>query len=119
MPNLLQTIKQAALETVRAMDPCTFLYGTVISAKPLQIQIDQKTVLPESFFVLTKNVKDHDLIIEVDHVTELSNDHTHNYAGEKKLKVKNGLAAGEQVILVMQDGGQKYLVVDKIEEGTG
>ncbi len=119
MANLLQTIKQASAEVVAASDPSTFLYGTVISAEPLQIQIDQKTILPAAFFVLTSNVKDHEVIMEVDHETEAAEKHTHGYTGEKTFLVKNGLKDGERVILIKQAGGQKYLIVDRIKEGEG
>lgn len=104
------------MEAVEASQPSTFLYGTVIREKPLQIQVDQKTILPESFLVLTNNVRDYELMIEVDHETEEEVEHFHTYKGEKMVQVKNGLKAGEKIILIKQKGGQSYIVLDRIME---
>lgn len=40
--------------------------------------------------------------------------HNHAYKGRKKFTVHNGLVVGDEVILLRQQGGQKYIVVDKI-----
>lgn len=119
MPSLLQTIKQAAVEAVDASDPSTFLFGTVMSTSPLQIQIDQKTILTESFLFLTGSVKDYDAVMEVEHETEKTAEHTHMLKGKKVFHVKNGLSEGEKVILIKQKGGQRYIVLDRIMEEEG
>ena len=52
MSNLLFAIKQAALEAVRETEPVKILYGTVESASPLLMRLDQKTLLDEDFLVI-------------------------------------------------------------------
>ena len=36
---------------------------------------------------------------------------------KKKIKIKNALQSGEKVVMVRQQGGQKYMVLDRCEEG--
>ena len=64
--------------------------------------------------ILTKNVMDYETQVEVDWVTKVEQEHEHKVEGIKKMKIKNGLQAGNKVILVKQQGGQKYLVLDKV-----
>ena len=40
--------------------------------------------------------------------------HSHNIKGKKKITIHNALAKGDEVILLRQQGGQKYIVVDKV-----
>ncbi len=43
-----------------------------------------------------------------------SSPHDHTVKGRKKITLHNSLAAGEEVILFRQQGGQKYIVLDRI-----
>ena len=43
MPNPVEVVKRAAVEAVEAGKPVNILFGTVLSASPLKIQVDQKT----------------------------------------------------------------------------
>lgn len=40
--------------------------------------------------------------------------HSHNYTGRKVFKVHNALKNGEKVILVRENGGQRFYVIDRI-----
>lgn len=40
--------------------------------------------------------------------------HNHVISGEKKMIIHNGLAIGDVVILIRQQKGQKYIVIDRI-----
>lgn len=40
--------------------------------------------------------------------------HAHGYKGRKTFTVHNGLKVGEKVLLIRLQGGQKYLVLDRI-----
>lgn len=40
--------------------------------------------------------------------------HAHDIAGKKTLTIHNALKDGDKVILIRQQGGQKYVVLDKI-----
>ena len=87
---LVRAVKQAAVEAVKADGPMAVSFGTVTSASPLKIQVDQKKTLTEAQLILT-------------------------YKGRKTFKVHLALKAGEKVILISCDGGQKYIVLDRWE----
>jgi hypothetical protein len=121
--NLVEVIKRIAAETVEASKPTAITYGKVISISPLSIQIEQKLTLPAEFFELTKAVTDHYVDMTVSHVTEnraggsnaaAFESHNHDYKGRKKFLVHNGLKAGEEVILLRAQGGQRFIVLDRV-----
>lgn len=70
MADPIDTIKRAAAEAIAADKPVQLLFGTVISAAPLKIQLDQKATLLEPMLVLTRNVTDYEMDIDVSHWTE-------------------------------------------------
>lgn len=111
MSNLLQVIKQAAMDAVEASDPSDFLFGTVKSSSPLVINLEQKLDLTSGFLLLTSNVRDYEVKITVDMNTD---DGEHSVTGEQTITVHNGLKTGDKVILIKQKGGQKYIVLDKL-----
>ncbi|MFA9376222.1 MAG: DUF2577 domain-containing protein [Lachnotalea sp.] len=118
MANLNEQIKKVAMDAVNESEPSTFVYGTVTSANPLSIQVEQKLSLTKEFLVLTNNVIDYEVDIEVDWQTEdetCSVSHKHDIKGKKKIKILNALKTDEKVILIKQQGGQKYLILDKIK----
>lgn len=45
--------------------------------------------------------------------------HSHTYKGRKKFTVHLGLAVGEKVLLLRCDGGQKFIVLDRVEVPNG
>ena len=117
---LVRAVKQAAVDAVKADGPMAVSFGTVTSASPLKIQVDQKKTLTEAQLILTNNVRD----MTVDHQTESQSGgsgeaafaaHQHAYKGRKTFKVHLALKAGEKVILISCDGGQKYIVLDRWE----
>lgn len=140
---LLNTIKQAATEAVEAAKPVNVCFGKVTNTSPLQILVDQKMILDSSFLILSRNVTDFTTMITVQWESESSltthshtvkgNDgdgdtidfisgstnlaHTHNIKGTKQMTIHNALQKGEQVILLRMQGGQKYIVLDRIGGG--
>ena len=117
------------------------MFGIVEKVSPLEIRVDQKLLLDEKFLILTKNVINHYVDIEVNHFTEsdplvgyspwdtthghpdagsgsIPESHRHKYTGRKKIKIFNGLQVGEKVILIRLQGGQKYIVLDRINDHT-
>ena len=84
MHNMIQTIKKAALDAVEASKPMNVLFGTVTSTKPMLVKIDQKLTLNQNFLLITKTAKELPLV------------------------------TGDSVILLRVQGGQKYLILDKV-----
>lgn len=142
MADIIETIKKAALDAIQNSSPTSIMFGTVISAKPLQIQVEQKLLLTSEFLILTKNVIDYETEVSVSWNTEQTNlnsnhshtcnvtsnedvtvsidnqsidlTHNHTISGRKKITIYNGLKQNDKVILLQQQGGQKFVVLDKI-----
>ena len=126
MPNvndLLVCIKKAAKEAVEASQPCDFLFGKVTGTKPLKILVEQKMTLGAAQLLLTRNVTDFKTNVTVDWTTGTKSggsgessfaSHTHTVSGKKEMTIHNGLQIGDEVILLKQKGGQKYLVLDRV-----
>lgn len=130
---LQENIKTIALNALEASKPSGIFFGTVLSASPLKIQVEQKMTLTAEFLVLSSLVQDFTVSMTVDHQTEAETEHIHavqdtytgggsssptshfhNYAGTKAFRVHLGLSAGEKVILLRIQGGQQFLVLDRV-----
>lgn len=119
--DIIRMVKKAALDVINATKPTEVYFGTVKAVKPLTIDVEQKNSLVDGDnvdLVLTNNVKDHYVDMTVNHTTEnetCSVSHNHKYSGRKKILLHYGLNVGEKVILIRVQGGQKYIVVDRLE----
>lgn len=121
---LIKAVKKAALDAVQAQKPMAHCLGEVISINPLKISIDQKMTLTTAQLMLTNAVRDFAVDMTVSHNTEYTSggsgdgafaSHRHAYAGRKKFTVHLGLKVGEKVLLLRCDGGQKFIVLDRVE----
>ena len=97
MPNMIELVKKAAVDAVAASDPVIFLSGKVISAQPLKINVEQRLTLGKEHLMLSGLVKDQKIETENGTIT-----------------LKLGLKAEETVILLRMQGGQKFLVLDRM-----
>lgn len=86
--NWTQLIKQIARQEREASRPCDVVFGRVVSVSPLAVQLEQKGTLPARFLVLSATA------------------------------VRAGLAPGDAVLVLRKSGGQRYIVLDKIEVTT-
>lgn len=137
-PTLNESMKLIIGNYLNAIKPTDLFFGTVTNISPLTIQIDQKHILTESFLILSNMVKDHSVDITVSMQTEndaymnpshthtgnlgnptdagnLDTTHHHDIKGRKKIIMHYGLKKGEKVILLRMQGGQRYLVLDRVE----
>ena len=132
--DLMNAVKKAAQEAVESSEPSGICFGKVISAAPLKILVEQKMTLGTAQLVLTRNVTDYVTMVTMQtmqwetlkedkthtHLVEgvksetQSQKHTHDIKGTKQLTIHNALQVGDEVVLVKQQGGQKYLVVDRV-----
>lgn len=127
MPNavgLTKAIKRAAVEAVLAAKPVEICFGKVNNLSPLKILTEQKLLLGEAQLVLLRRVTEFPVEVTVDWDTKNESGgsgeaafalHKHAIAGKKKILVHQGLAVGDRVLLLRQQGGQKYIVVDRIQ----
>lgn len=93
---LIDTIKSAALKAVEASNPVNVLFGKVNSVSPLEIEIHQKLILTKEFLVLTERVTKYEVNIPLNTL------------------IRNGLKKGDRVVLLREQGGQRFIVLDKV-----
>lgn len=122
MVDIVKNIQSVANQAYEANKPMALIYGQVTSTDPLKILVDQKLELTQEFLVLTRNVMDYDLEMTVNHQTEITGGgsgeasfepHLHKYVGRKTFRVHNGLILGDTVLMLRDNGGQRYVIIDK------
>ncbi|MFB0846850.1 DUF2577 domain-containing protein [Paenibacillus oleatilyticus] len=94
---LLNLIKQAGLDAVEAGNPVSVLYGTVASESPLSVTIDQRFTLTEDFLVVLEQLTDYRVTV-----------------GGQEIVIREGLKTGNTVILLRIQGGEQYVIVDRV-----
>lgn len=81
---LLETIKRAGLGAVEAGNPVAVLFGTITKKNPLEVIVDQRFPLTEDFFIIPEDVR------------------------------KKVLEPGDTLLLLRVQGGESYVVLDKV-----
>lgn len=128
MPNIVEIIKMAAVEAVNASGPMGIVFGKVISVSPLKVNVEQRLTLDESHLILLNTVRDYQVEISFDDASiknivkdySMSDVPGTNYKLTFQQKVKNkvtiynGLKVDETVILIRVQGGQKYVILDRV-----
>jgi len=131
--DIVRTMKKAGAGAVEASSPMNIVFGTVTSAAPLRISVEQKLALEGPQLILSRSVTDHYVDMAVAHATETEaqhvhaiadtytgggasqpTQHLHAYSGTKKFRALCALKEGEQVALIRVQGGQKYFVLDRL-----
>lgn len=131
---LLNTIKAIASQVNQDAKPAGLIIGTVTAIDPLQIQINQSLIIDQDFLILTHNVTDHYVDVSVSHYTvndaflntthahpkagtnSFDSHHKHAYQGKKKIMLHYALQVGEKVLLLQDQGGQMFIVLDRIND---
>ena len=124
---LLDIMKIAASDAIENNKPCDLRYGTVISEKPLQVQITNQFVLPESILIVPQHLTDYEINVTTsgygwvtDSRSGGSGDaayasHNHDInRSETTVKVHGALKVGDKVAILRQAGGQFYYILDRL-----
>ncbi len=131
--DFVKIIQDVAKNIYNNSEPPDIEFGKVESIEPLTIRVNQRLLLTEDELILTNLVKDFKVDIEVAHKTvnddvldtlhdhqgvaknSFDSHHYHAYEGRKKITIYLGLKVGENVVLIKKHGGQKRLVIDRVE----
>ena len=97
-----EILKKTALDAQETAKPVNVQFGEVRSKRPLKISVEQKMMLGEAQLILARNVTEYRSTITVQGETK------------RDIIVHNGLQVGDKVILIRQQEGQKFIVVDRI-----
>lgn len=112
--DLLNAIKQTALNAVDAKKPVRLEVGTVLTSNPLKIQLTQKLTLSSMQLIIPRHLTKYTVPMTYNLECEEIESHKHKIAGTTSVTIDNSLKSGDKVLLVRQDGGQKYVVFDKV-----
>lgn len=123
---IVKKVHQAAIDAMESTKPVNVYFGEVMSVSPLKIDVEQKMILGEKQLILTRNVTDFKTKITAGNIKNyyytgdvnsgtapVSPSHVHA-VGTIEITVHNGLAVGDGVILIRQQEGQRFIVVDRI-----
>lgn len=114
--DLLGAIKKAAVDAVDTSKPVTVHFGKVISTNPMRINVEQKLTLEKEQLIFTKNVSKSSFngFLHAETSTAGSDLHSHIINAPVSIGLQNQLVVGDTVLLLRIQGGQKYVVMDRI-----
>ena len=121
---LVKLIKRISDDAHNATKPVEVCFGKVQSIAPLQILVDQKLLLEAEQLILSRDVTEYQIdITTLSWLTENRSggggdaafaSHNHDIIGRKSIIVHNALIVGDEVILIREQGGQRYIVIDRV-----
>ena len=141
---IIETIKIAALDAIENSKPADLRFGTVSSISPLKVKISNDFIIPESLLIVPEHLTDHGLYANVGGSTSnsdntnssvtmkvegetlmISTSGTTTVATEtteeevevvnnRTLTVYNSLNIGDKVVLLRNQGGSSYLILDRV-----
>jgi hypothetical protein len=121
MEKLLNSIKQAGAGAVQAGNPVNVMFGEVVTEDPLKVRVDQRFVLTSEFLLVPESLQHFELELQHTHAyTDASGNGTANKTTEPALEdpvvIRRGLEAGDKLLLLRMQGGQQYVILDRLVE---
>lgn len=100
MDEFINNIKKAILASIKAMNLCDVIYGTVTNISPLKIRINQQLEITQEFLV----------------VSDMFSILKGNTTQGQSVTIDNRLKLGDKVILIRRAGGQQYVVEGRVKK---
>lgn len=119
---LLDTIKRAGLVAVNSENPVNLLFGEVIEKDPLVIKVDQRFDLTADFLIVPESLTPLEINLQHEHQYQDASEsgtstRTTQAALNEPIVIRRGLEIGDRLILLRVQGGQKYLILDRVVVG--
>lgn len=138
MSALYQAMKRVVNEYDANKAGTNVHFGTVRGEKPLEIELDSKLRLEERFFVVAEHLTDYEIEFELNEnltgneltgirqiegwyaqhegqqTVVVNSGGIQGYTGKGTVKLLNHLKAGDRVIVLRMEGGQQFVVADRI-----
>ncbi|MFD2703822.1 DUF2577 domain-containing protein [Paenibacillus shunpengii] len=112
---LLDTIKKAGIKGVAAGNPVSILQGKVTSLNPLVVTVEQRLAIPEDFLIVPESLTRYE--IDLSHTHGLYGGSDTQEALTSKIVIREGLKFGDAVLLLQAQGGQDFIILDKVVSG--
>jgi len=97
---LVELVKQIGVGAVDAGQPVAVLYGEVTKINPLEVVVEQRLTLSEDFLLVPESLTRYVQTV-----------------GGTTIEIRQGLVAGDSVALLRAQGGQRFLILDKVVIG--
>ena len=94
---LASLIKQASMGAYNASNPVVVMFGTITKTSPLEVNVEQRFTLTRDSLVLTERLTEYRITV----------------AGNEII-IRRGLQVGDRVLLLRVQGGQQYVVWDRV-----
>jgi hypothetical protein len=94
---MLEIIKKAGVGAVESTNPVAVVYGSVNQIDPLEVKVDQRFALPQDFLLVPEHLTEYKVNI-----------------GGQEVVIRKGFEAGDTLLLLRIQGGQKYLILDRL-----
>lgn len=94
---LLNLIKHASLGALEAGNPLAIQFAIVTHIHPLEVNVDQRFTLEEDFLIVPDGLVELKLTI-----------------GLTEYTLRRGLEVGDKVILLRVQGGQQFIILDRV-----
>jgi hypothetical protein len=119
LSDLLDLIKRAARDAVAAAGPVQVHVGSVVSADPLSVQVDQRFTLTAEFLLVPEQLIHYEVELRHTHgYLDVSESGTGPGQTEEALPtpvvIRRGLAVGDKLLLLRVQGGQQYVILDRV-----
>ena len=117
---MLEAIKQAAAAAIEAGAPMAIMFGEVTRIDPLEVTVDQRFAIDADFLIVPENLTRYEIDLRHDQAYADSGESgtaakmTEPALPEEPIVIRKGLEAGDRLILLRMQGGQKYLIFDKV-----
>lgn len=95
---LLDSIKRAGAAAHAAGNPMAVMIGKVTKINPLEVNVDQRFTLTEDFLIVPESLTRFEAVLP----------------SSEKLLIRSGLEAGDAVLMLRVQGGQQFVVLDKV-----
>ena len=105
---MVDVIKRLAADVLESEALAEISIGVVRKEEPLTIGLESGLEIPERFLKKTAAVVDE---------TEEGSMTFKGESGSFSILHKKGLKTGEQVVLARTQGGQRYIILDRVKEG--
>lgn len=134
---MIDAIKEVVEKLLERKKMTKLEFGIVETVNPLTVRVEAKKLLQAEDLILSHLVRDYYVDITVQHSTDsihgswdtshdhpnvgknvIPIDHEHEYTGRKKILIHNALLKGEKVIMIRQEEGQIYYILDRINDPT-
>lgn len=111
---MLDQIKRAAMEAIEAGSPVAIMFGTVTGVDPLEVSVDQRLSLDADFLIVPESLTRYE--INLQHAHTVPSGGVTGEALPSLIVIRPGLQQGDRVLLLRMQGGQRYLILDKVVE---